>query len=216
MKPTQALPKTYQLENNLDLSKDKRLAFGLNLLGLVVFLLSGRFFIQIALILRGETEFSATSDNIPVTLLACVMIIFLTVVVHEGIHGISFWCLTKGKPKFGFKGLYAYAAIPDWYLPRETYFVVALAPLALITIAGVLLMPIVPQALLPFLLIWLVFNFSGSIGDIAIIVWLLRKPKIIYINDFGDGVSIYCYKKISDLNQEAEVNRQEQSNNNRL
>lgn len=67
----------------------------------------------------------------------------------------------------------------------------ALAPLVLVTAVGLLLMPFVTQTMLPFLLLWLVFNLSGSVGDIAVVIWLLRQPHTIYINDFGDGVSIY-------------------------
>ena len=192
MKPTQTLPGTYQHKNTLDLSKDKRMAVGLNLLGLLAFLFSGGVFVRLALFLRGENEFNLTFDNVLLALLICILVVFLAVVVHEGIHGISFWCLTKGKPRFGFKGLYAYAAVPDWYLPRRTYFVIALAPLTVVTVAGVLLMPVVTQVILPFLLIWMTFNFAGSVGDIAIVIWLLRKPQTVYVNDFGDGVRIFC------------------------
>lgn len=192
MKPTQTLPETYQLEGTMDLSKDKRLAIILNLLGVVVFLLSGGIFVRVALMMRGGNEFSVAFDNVLFALFMCVLVVILAIVVHEVLHGISFWYLTKGKPKFGIKGLYVYAAVPDWYLPRRTYFVVALAPLVVVTVVGVLLMPIVNHVLLPFLLIWMVINFSGSIGDIAIVAWLLRKPQTVYINDFGDGVSIYC------------------------
>jgi len=56
MKPTQTLPETYQLEGTMGLSKDKRLAIILNLLGVVVFLLSGGIFVRVALMLRGGNE----------------------------------------------------------------------------------------------------------------------------------------------------------------
>ena len=192
MKPTQTLPETYQHAGTLDLSKDKGLAIVLNLLALVVFLLSGSVFARLALILRGENAFSITTDNALLALLLSVGVVLVGVVVHEIIHGLSFWSLTKSQPKFGLKGLYAYAAAPDWYFPRRPYFVVALAPLVVVTVAGVLLMPVVPQILLPSLLIWLVFNFAGSIGDVIIVIWLLRKPATVYIQDFGDGISVYC------------------------
>lgn len=113
------------------------------------------------------------------------------VIVHEGIHGICFWRFTGGKPKFGFKGVVAYAAAPKWYLPRRQYVVVGLAPLVGITLAGTLLLPVVPQTILPFLLVVMVFNFAGSMGDVVIVGWLLGKPRTVYINDYGDGVTAY-------------------------
>lgn len=192
MKPTQSLPETYQQDSVIDLSKNKNLAFSLNLIGVLVFVISGVFFMRLALILREEEELNITFDNILLALLGTMLVVFLMLIVHEGIHGISFWYLTGGKPKFGFKGLYAYAAVPDWYVPRRTYFVVALAPLVVVTTVGILLMPLVALGLLPFLLLWLVLNFAGSIGDVAVVIFLLRKPSTVYINDFGDGVTIYC------------------------
>ena len=105
MKPTQSLPEAYQQDSIVDLSKDKKLAINLNIIGVVVFFVSGVFFMGLALILRGEEEISFTFDNILLALLGAVLVVFLMIVVHEGIHGICFWYLTGGKPKFGFKCL---------------------------------------------------------------------------------------------------------------
>ena len=198
MKPTQSLPETYQQDSIVDLSQDKRLALILNILGVILFFISGIFFINLALILRGTGAFSITFNNMVLALLGSILVVVLVLIVHEAIHGICFWYFTGEKPRFGFKGFYAYAAAPDWYLPRGAYFVTALAPLFVVTITGILLMPLVTAELLPFLLLWLVFNFSGSIGDMAMVILLLRKPATVYINDFGDGISIYC-----QLNQNA-------------
>jgi hypothetical protein len=198
VKSTQSLPQTYQPCGVLDLSKDKRLVLVLNLMAAVLFLLASGAFVWLALVLRGDSSFEVilTLENFLVAFLGSIVAIILVMVVHEGIHGICFWTLTGGKPRFGFRGAYAYAAVPDWYIPRPTYFIVALAPLVLITIAGVWLVPIVSQILLPFWLIGLIFNFAGSVGDIVVVIWLLGKPHSVYINDFGDGVSAYCDEMI--------------------
>ncbi|MCB0033615.1 MAG: hypothetical protein KDE51_06345, partial [Anaerolineales bacterium] len=118
MKPIQSLPNTYHQDRVVDLSKDKRLAIMLNMISVIVFLISGILFAGLASVLRGEAEFSITFDNIFLVLFGLVLVIILAPVVHEGIHGVCFWYFTRGKPQFGFRGFYAYAAAPDWYLPR--------------------------------------------------------------------------------------------------
>jgi hypothetical protein len=45
MKPTQSLPEAYQQDSTVDLSKDRKLAINLNIIGMVVFFVSGVFFI---------------------------------------------------------------------------------------------------------------------------------------------------------------------------
>ena len=66
------------------------------------------------------------------------------IVLHEGLHGLFFWLFTREKPKFAFKGFYAYAAMPDWYLPKKEYLITALAPLVGITLLGVLGLALLP------------------------------------------------------------------------
>ena len=79
-KATQDLPETYQLEDTLDLSRDGWLSVGLNLLGLLVFLLAGGFFVQAALILRGENEFRVTFGNVLVALPMYALVVILSIV----------------------------------------------------------------------------------------------------------------------------------------
>ncbi|MBN1318470.1 MAG: DUF3267 domain-containing protein [Anaerolineales bacterium] len=190
MKPTHTLPIEYEQSGVLDLTKDKRLMIGVNLLSIVVLFISESLFSRLAMILR-RIDSSITIYRGLTPFLGFILVVILAIVVHEIIHGFSFWLFTGGKPKFGFKGLYAYAAAPDWYLPRREYVFTALAPLVLITLVGVLMIPVVSDRLLPFLLILVVINFAGSVGDATIVLWILRKPDMVYINDFGDGVIVF-------------------------
>ena len=94
-------------------------------------------------------------------------------------------------PKFGFKGLYAYAAAPGWYFPRGQYLVIGLSPLVVLSVLGVLLMPIVPANLMLSLIAFVVMNATGAVGDIAVCTWLLFKPANLYTTDIGDIIDIY-------------------------
>ena len=124
-------------------------------------------------------------------LLVVIGVTAAMIVLHEAVHGVFFWLFTRAVPKFAFKGAYAYAAAPDWYLPKYQYLVTALAPLVLLSLVGVGLMLVVPPGGFVVLLLFLVTNASGAIGDLWVAGWLLRQPDACYANDHGDAVSLY-------------------------
>ena len=37
----------------------------------------------------------------------------------------------------------------------------------------------------------MLMNAGGSVGDIAVILWLIAKPSGVLIRDIGDSISIY-------------------------
>jgi hypothetical protein len=111
--------------------------------------------------------------------------------LHELVHGAFFWLITRSRPVFGLQAAYAYAAAPNWYIPRNPYLVVGLAPLILLTLTGVALLPWLPAALLLPWIFALAVNASGSIGDVYIIGWLLTRPAGALVNDHGDCIHIY-------------------------
>jgi hypothetical protein len=124
-------------------------------------------------------------------LLSGIALLALMVALHEGIHGLLFWRFTGARPTFGFKGLYAYAAAPDWYLPRNQHIVVALAPLLLITLGGLVLLAVLPEvALLPSI-VFVALNAGGAVGDIVAVFWLLRADASALVQDTGDAVTVF-------------------------
>ena len=195
----QSLPADYEVHKTFDLSKNIRLAILMNLLGLVLFFVFGWLMLSAASAIRPEAAFGNLEltlnlvDLIPALglLVGFLGLAFLMLIFHEGLHGLFFWVFTGARPKFGFKGVYAYAAAPDWYLSRLPYVVVALAPLVILTALGVAALWVVPAScILPSLLL-VTLNASGAIGDILISFWTLWLPKDALIQDFGDGVSVY-------------------------
>ncbi len=196
MQPTKDLPSGYQLESTFDLKTNRKLLIGLNVVGLVLMVIFIWFFGQAARWLRPEmgAVFSFKVERLGllvVDLVGAVLAFGLVLVLHEGVHGFFFWLFTKTRPQFGFKGAYAYAAAPDWYFPRGKYLIVGLSPLVLISLAGVLLMPLIP---LRWMWVWiaaLVVNASGAVGDLAVCIWLLFQSKSILIRDFGDAIEVW-------------------------
>ncbi len=196
MQPTKTLPENYQLIGDFDLKNNTKLLLWLNIAGLGLTALFIYIFWRLAAILRPELvgvlsfRFDTLWD-ILILLFGFLVTMAAVLILHEAVHGAFFWLFSKTRPLFGFKGAYAYAAAPDWYFPRNHYLVVGLAPLVFLSELGILLMPVFPLRWMWALLVFLVFNASGAVGDLAVCLWLLFKPKTVLIRDFGDKVEIY-------------------------
>lgn len=196
MQPTQTLPESYQLSATFDLKTNKKLMIWLNIVGLVLTAAFLALFWWLAALLRPEIVgvLSVRFDTLwDIILLFVVFLITMAAVLilHEGVHGFFFWLFSKTRPLFAFKGAYAYAAAPDWYFPRNHYLVIGLAPLVFLSELGILLMPVFPLRWMWALLVFLVFNASGAVGDLAVCGWLLFKPKTVLLRDFGDAIEVY-------------------------
>ncbi|NLG73639.1 MAG: DUF3267 domain-containing protein [Chloroflexi bacterium] len=190
MNPVQTLPENYQLSRSIDLSKDRKLAILLNLVGAALFILMGWFFLTTASLLR--TDQDSLSWTIEFSdLLLLLLAVPVVILLHELVHGLFFWVFTRHRPRFGVKALYAYAAAPDWFIPRGTFIWVALSPLVTISLLGLLLLPLLPAALIPAVLLALTANAAGAVGDLFIVFLLLTRPAGTLIRDRGDVVDIF-------------------------
>jgi len=68
---------------------------------------------------------------------------------------------------------------------------IGLAPLVVITVMGMGLLRVVPKAAIPALLVVVVLNAAGSIGDVLVVSWLLTSPRGSLARDAGDAITIY-------------------------
>jgi predicted metal-dependent HD superfamily phosphohydrolase len=162
------------------------------MVGLALLFVFGWVFLQIAVTLR--PEFSS-SNLLQIAAQSEVWLILLGLVaalaLHELVHAFFFWLFTGERPKLGLHALYAFAAAPEWYLPRGRYMVTAAAPFVLITLAGLLLLPVVPASLVAALLLALIANAAGSVGDLVVVGWLLLQPSTVMIRDSGPKITLY-------------------------
>jgi hypothetical protein len=198
MNATKSLPAAYRASGTLDVSKNQGLLLWLNLAGLVILVLSGWLFFQAIVWLRpkdalGEIHFVSVQSlgQIIGLVLAILGLTAVNLIIHEGIHGIFFWVFTRSMPRFAFRGAYAYAAAPGWYIPRNEFLVTTLAPLVLISLAGLVVIYLIPPAGL--LATWFVItmNASGAVGDMLVAGWITRHTPLSYIQDLGDAVTLY-------------------------
>jgi hypothetical protein len=123
-----------------------------------------------------------------------ILVVLTAILIHELIHGVFFWIYTGERPQFAFKILYAFAAAPEWYIPKTKFIIIGLSPVILISSCVILLLIFIPPNLVKYLTIAGIFNFVGSTGDLLVITWLLLQPKDCLIIDSGDSFSVYINK----------------------
>lgn len=196
METVRTLPPGYQLASRFSM-QDNRLLLIMNIAGFFLLVLFGWLFTAAALWLRpadAETFLQIRWEGFSAigSIALVLVIIFATIVVHEAVHGLGFILLAKAKPIFAFRGVYAYAAAPGWYIPRDRYLTIGLAPFILISLMGVVLMAFVPPVWIAPLVLVCVINASGAVGDLWVAVLLLRQPFNALAHDGGDEISIYA------------------------
>ncbi len=195
LSPRQTLPASYRPAGTMDLSRNRGLALAVNLAALGLFFGFGWLFARIGAAVRPDMAGVNLEIGGWLDLVKLLALLFLLVAgqvaVHELIHGLFFQFYTGARPHYAFKGLYAYAAAPGWYLPRNPYLVTALAPFVLITLAGLLLLPFLPAGFVLPLLLGLTLNAAGAVGDLLVAGWLLIQPPSSLIHDNGDAISLY-------------------------
>jgi hypothetical protein len=213
MKALQMLPQGFREYGRISLKK-KQLLLGLNVLAIPWFLLCALFFGALTSQLR-PLNFAILGKAFPrgtpleavggiVAVYAALLITLCGVIVlHELTHGLFFWLFTQSRPVFGFRGWYAYAAAPGWYLPRAQFLVVVGAPLIHLSLLGEALLQLVPEAAVPLVLWGLILNAGVAIGDLYLIARLVVAPRAAVIEDRGDEVTWYVRaKRISSLEEQ--------------
>lgn len=197
MRATRTLPAGYSEAGSITLRDNRGLVILLNVLGIPWFILCAIFFLFMASLLGslnmgsgpGQTgNFTLSMTTMLVALVILVLVFGAVLVLHELVHGVFFWLFSRSRPRFGFKGAYAYAAAPGWYFPRLRFFVIGLAPLVLISLVGLMMLPFITLPASLVVLVALIANAAGAIGDLYMVVRLLSAPRGVLIEDHGEGI----------------------------
>jgi Putative zincin peptidase len=138
--------------------------------------------------LRGG-EFSIPVDPVGLVLVTIAALVILPV-VHELVHG-AVAALCGGKPVYGIGPGVAFCHFRE-FVGTWPYAAILVAPLLLLSIVGVVLMPVTPGLLRGPLLAILVTNASGAVGDIASLAQLSRLPPDALIADTSHGFEVYA------------------------
>jgi hypothetical protein len=195
MRAVTTLPSGYRSSRTITFSHNPGLLIGLNLAGVVLFVAFGLLFLFLAGFLspaftRSE---SGTVSGWGLVLIPVVLIgsVLFTLIVHELTHGLFFWIFTRKRPTFGFKGFYAYAAAPEFYIPRNQFILIGLAPFVVMSLVGIALLPFTSLGVALTIVLILTMNAAGAVGDFYAVGVLLTRPSTTLIRDFGDGMACY-------------------------
>ncbi len=195
MHATKTLPDDYQPDKTLDLSNPRTMTL-LNLAALPLIFVFGWILARIIILLNTVDPFPGgfwgivTSYSF-VDWIGLPISIIIMLVFHELVHGAFFWLFTRQRPRFALRSGYAFAAAPEWYLPRSQYIWVGLSPLVVITLLCLLLSAFLPQHLDSYMLIIAAFNAAGALGDMIVVAWVWRQSSHVLVRDQGDKFSIY-------------------------
>lgn len=193
---TRSLPERYVKTAEVNLVTSKGLLIILNIIGSVLALvILGLLMALVVKLNPGEFSLQGTFEIDGVSLFQLVAYLLgLTVintVLHEGVHGFFFWYFTGSRPLFALKLTYAYAAAPEWFIPRRQYMVVGLAPLVLLDAAALVLIWLAPAGWAVAAALVAALNTGGAVGDMWVVMRLLACPADCLVQDKGDGISFF-------------------------
>jgi hypothetical protein len=124
-----------------------------------------------------------------------LLLVLLVLPLHEGLHaGAILWA--GHKPRIGAKldkGV-LYATADGALFRRNEFVVIALAPILVITLAGMALMFALPDRWGFWVGLAVAFNASSAIGDLWMVAEVLRYPPDALVRDEEDGIRIYRHE----------------------
>lgn len=165
---------------------DKRTLVVWQIAGTAIFFISLLVFAYIAV---GESDVAVTIGDIAVAVVLTVLVL----IAHEAIHAVAMRAF-GARPRFGAKMMgrslpALYCTSPGYRFSRPQFVVVALAPLVVITLAGLWVLTRTDWAGRS--VFALATNASGAIGDLWINWLVLRAAPGTEIEDLEDGIRLH-------------------------
>lgn len=185
-----SLPENYQEVLYWTIREIPRRALLLQVLSIPLFVLSVLVFFGLAVSL-GKLPSRLTFGLGEIVVI--VIAILLTIVLHELTHGIAMQRF-GATPRYGVLWVQAmfYATAPGYAFRRNDYIQIALAPLIVLSVLGVLGMWLASGTFwVAAFAIGAVINASGAIGDLWVTSIVLRYPDIAYVMDEKDGIRVF-------------------------
>jgi hypothetical protein len=135
-------------------------------------------------------QFSLSLSGIVLWVVCNIVSYIVVLPLHELIHALAF-LFWGGRPYFGAKlPLALYCGAKKQLFWRNHYLVVGLAPLVVITLAGLLLTLFSP-VLASYVLFATVGNIAGAAGDVLVAVKLWRQDREILVEDTEVGYRVW-------------------------
>jgi hypothetical protein len=143
--------------------------------------------------LRGPYS-TAFSEQFP-AIIGIAAVLLITLGGHEALHGLAIR-LYGHKPRFGIalnKGV-MYATTDNAVFPRNQFIAIALAPLVVMTLVGMIVMILVPDTLGHYVGLIVALNAAGAIGDLWMAAVVMRYSPDTLVRDEADSIRIYVFE----------------------
>ena len=189
------LPNDYQEVLSWKVTGKPRRVIALNVVGIFLFIIFGMIFSSLAISLGklpSDGNFRLGLSEISLAIAG----ILLTFVLHELTYGLVMQ-MFGARPNYGiiWKGLMLYATSPGYAYRRNNYVVIALAPFVFISTLVVLGIWMLQGT------VWValfgicgIVNASGAVGDMWIVIIVLRYVATAYVMDERDGIRVFLPK----------------------
>jgi hypothetical protein len=191
----ETLPADYLPVRRLEIDSRRTFAL-LNLLGLIPFFLGLLFFVAISILLNllglPPGPDILTEENRVTAAALTIIVTLIMLSVHELCHGLAFQAL-GARPRYGvnLRKFVAYASADGYFVTRDAYIIVALAPLVVISILTVLCLMLTGGGLRFIVALLGAANAGGAIGDLWFVLVCRRYPRDLLVRDFGEGAELY-------------------------
>ncbi len=173
-------------KSDYKLTRYKSIIF--NIFAAILFL-SG-YFMLICWIICNPNGILASSMMKNHSVLALFLIICFTALAHELMHGIPYK-MFGGKVKYGIKLLCLYTMdVSGKYYSTKQMLIIMLCPLLVLPLV-LLTLGIIFNEYFFYAWMGILFNISGSIGDMIMTIYILLNGKGCCIRDELDGFSLH-------------------------
>jgi hypothetical protein len=182
-----SVPPNYREVLYWKLTGSARRLLGINLLAIPMAVLAGMIFVPFGMWAGAPTPNALLGLN----LLALLLTAVLTLLLHELAHGLAMTAF-GAKPRYGVKPHALYATAPGYAFTRNQYVMVALAPLASLSLLALIgMMVFAGTALVPALAVGAMVNAAGACGDVYMAWLTARYPPWACVIDEEDGMRVF-------------------------
>ena len=189
--PITALPENYRETRYLSINQ-RGVLLWLNIVALALFAVSAALVFSLGRFYHDTLDAPLVIEGLSFTLPTWLglLLALLVLPLHEWIHGLAIQQCGH-RPRYGVKLVALFATSDGAYFRRSEFVRIALAPLVVISAAGLLLMLFLPSDLGHWIALAITFNAAGAIGDLWMAAIVLRYPPSALIQDEEDSIRIF-------------------------
>ena len=182
-----------KLVKEYNILEDKKIAIWLNVASFIIMIPMFILFFGVAVIIQPIVQPLVFGDTQSIwTFILPIIILFLVVVVHEGIHGLFFKLFNpKGRVEFGLKGGFAYAVSEGSIYTKGQMNIIGMAPFVIISILFTLAYVFGFMSSVTYVM-YAGLHGAMCIGDLWYLYLLTVKHRgTVYVEDTKQGITIY-------------------------